>query len=223
MERHLDEQLTAIKNSLIKMGDLVEQMIQESVRILIQRDGAAIPELLRREEQVNQLQIELDETCFTLIALHQPTAGDLRFLLGVGKTVTDLERLGDEAVNICNKAERLIQVAPFRDYVTIPRMAKLAAAMVNDSLRAYVNRDVELAVQVLQRDDELDTMKRELSLELMGLMEQRPSLIRQYVDLILLVRNLERIGDHATNIAENLIFVVQGKDVRHHHREPEPT
>ena len=220
MERHFDEQLTALKHDLIKMSAIAETMIHDAVKVLIQREASVIPGIYRQEEQVNRLQVEIDEACFTLIALHQPAAGDLRFILGATKTTTDLERLADQAVNICNKAEKLLREPPVKEYVIIPQMARIATAMVNDSLHAYVNRDLDLANRVMKQDDQLDAMKLEVTAQLVELMEQDVTLIHRCMELILVARNLERIGDHATNIAENIIFVVQGKDVRHH-REPE--
>jgi len=220
MERHFDEQLTVLKHDLIKMSAIAETMIHDAVKVLIQREASVIPLVYRQEEEVNRLQVDIDEACFTLIALHQPAAGDLRFILGATKTTTDLERLADQAVNICNKAEKLLNEPPVKEYVIIPQMAKIATAMVNDSLHAFVNRDLELANRVMKQDDHLDAMKLEVTAQLIALMEKDPALIRRCMELILVSRNLERIGDHATNIAENIIFVVKGKDVRHH-REPE--
>ena len=157
--------------------------------------------------------------CLTLIALHQPAASDLRFIMGAAKTNAELERLGDQAVNVCQKAERLLEEPPLKPFDILPRMATVAREMLKDSLDAYVTRDVEKARDVLRRDDEVDRMKKDITDELLGYMTGNAAVARRALDLILVARNLERIGDHATNIAENAIFVVEGRDVRHHMEE----
>lgn len=218
MERHFDEQLTVLKHALIKMSALSEAMISDAIRVLCDRDKAAIPPIREHEEQVNRLQIEIDEICLRLIALYQPTAGDLRFILGAVKTNADLERMADLAINICDKAERLLEEPPLGPLAaSLSEMAALASLMVKESLHAYVNRAVERARAVLLRDDQLDDMNRRITNDMLALMQKDAGAITQALDLLLVARNLERIGDHATNIAENAIFVVKGLDVRHHH------
>ncbi|MFA7368698.1 MAG: phosphate signaling complex protein PhoU [Kiritimatiellales bacterium] len=218
MERHFDEQLTVLKHALIKMSALSEAMITDAIRVLCERDAAAVPRIREHEEQVNRLQIEIDGICLRLIALYQPTAGDLRFILGAVKTNSDLERMADLAINICGKAERLLEEPPLGTLSTsLPEMAALASQMVKESLHAYVNRAVEQARIVLLRDDHLDDMNRRITADLLALMQTDSGMITRALDLLLVARNLERIGDHATNIAENTIFVVKGLDVRHHH------
>ena len=221
MERHVDEQLDALKAQLIKMSALAELMIADATRVLVNRDAASAQAVERHETEVNGLQIEIDEMCFTLIATHQPVAGDLRFLLGAVKTNSDLERLADLAVNICEKAQSLLHHPQVKPFVIIPEMASIASGMVKDSLHAYVNRDVALARSVLVRDDELDERKRRVTAELAEHMRHFPETTIAALDLVLVARNLERIGDHATNIAENTIFMVQGKDIRHHAEDRE--
>jgi phosphate transport system protein len=216
MERHFDEQLQALKLQLMKMSALAETMIADAVKALVDRNEAAIPLVREREAQVNHLQIEIDETCVTLIALHQPAAGDLRFIMGAAKTNAELERLADQAVNIVDKAERLLKVPPLRPFVVIPEMAAIARGMVRDSLHAFVNRDVDKAREVLLRDDLLDERKVRITVELSEFMTHDASSVDRALALVLISHNLERIGDHATNIAENTIFVVEGKDIRHH-------
>ena len=216
MERHFDEQLQGLKLHLMKMSALAETMIGDAVKALVQRDATVIPLVYEREGQVNRMQIEIDDTCLTLIALHQPAAGDLRFIMGAAKTNSDLERLADQAVNICNKAERLLREPPLKPFVIIPEMARIARGMLRDSLHAFVNRDVAMARDVLLRDAQVDRRKAEITVEMSAFMTQDPSAISRALDLILIARNLERIGDHATNIAENTIFVVEGRDIRHH-------
>jgi phosphate transport system protein len=215
MERHFDEQLTALKHQLIRMCALAETMIGDAICELVERQRHLIPTIRRHETEVNRLQIEIDEMCFRMIALHQPTASDLRFILGASKTNTDIERLADLAVNISDKAERLIQQDPLKPFVIIPKMADIARGMVKDSLHAYVNRAADHARGVILRDRELNSLKRELTTEMVEFMTKDPSTISYAVDIILVGHNLERIGDHAKNIAENAIFVVEGKDIRH--------
>jgi phosphate transport system protein len=215
MERHFDEQLATLKHQLVKMSALAEIMIGDAVRALVERDPQALVGLDAREEQVNRFQVDIDEACLTLIALHQPAAGDLRFILGAAKTNSDLERLADQAINIADKTRRLITQPALKPLVLIPRMADIARGMVTDSLHAFVNRDVFLARAVLLRDDQVDALKAEVTAEMLRLMTADPAIIERAMGLILIARNLERIGDHATNIAENTIFVVEGRDVRH--------
>ena len=222
MERHFDEQLQALKLHLIKMSALAETMIADAVRALVERDPAGIPGVYQREVQVNRMQIEIDETCLTLIALHQPAAGDLRFILGAAKTNAEVERLADQAVNICDKAEKLLALPPLAVFPAIPRMAVIAREMLHDSLHAYVNRDGDKARAVLLRDDEVDALKARITVELIETMQQDPSTVARGVYLLLIARNLERIGDHATNIAENAIFVAEGRDIRHHAGDQPP-
>ena len=216
MERHFDEQLQALKLQLMKMSALAESMIGDAVKALVERDESVFPFIMQREQQVNRLQIEIDEMCLTLIALHQPAAGDLRFIMGAAKTNADLERLADQAVNISDKAQDLIKQPPLRPFVIIPEMATIARGMVRDSLHAFVNRDVDKARDVLARDDQLDERKARITVELSEYMARESSTVSRALALILISRNLERIGDHATNIAENTIFVVEGRDIRHH-------
>jgi phosphate transport system protein len=216
MERHFDEQLQALKVQLMKMSALAESMIGDAVKALVERDDSVFSTIFQRETQVNRLQIEIDEMCLTLIALHQPAAGDLRFIMGAAKTNADLERLADQAVNIANKAEDLLKQPPLRPFVIIPEMATIARGMVRDSLHAFVNRDVDKARDVLMRDDQLDERKARITVELSEFMAKEVSSVSRALALILISRNLERIGDHATNIAENTIFVVEGRDIRHH-------
>ncbi len=216
MIRHFDEQLQGLKSHLMKMSALAEVMIADAVKSVVERDEHAVPPVYEREELVNRMQIEIDEICLTLTALHQPAAGDLRFIMGAIKTNSDLERLADEAVNIAQKAEHLLKTPQLKPFEIIPEMAAIARGMVRDSLRAFVNRNVELAREVLLRDDRLDGLKEKMTEVMTLYMTQEPSAIPRALDLLLISRYLERIGDHATNIAEVTIFVVDGLDIRHH-------
>ena len=216
MERHFDEQLQALKNHLMKMSAMAEVMIADAVKSVVERDAHAIPPVYEREELVNQMEMEIDESCLTLIALHQPAAGDLRFIMGAVKTNAELERLADEAVNIVQKAEHLLNAPQLKPFEIIPEMAAIARGMVRDSLRAFVSRNVDLAREVLLRDDQLDALKAKIAEVLTAYMTQDCAAVPRALDLLLISRYLERIGDHATNIAEITIFVVEGLDVRHH-------
>jgi phosphate transport system protein len=216
MERHFDDSLQALKHQLIKMSAMSEVMIADAVKALVERQPGMFPPVWQREEQVNHLQIEIDETCLTLIALHQPAAGDLRVIMGAMKINGELERLADEAINIVQKAEHLLKHPPLKPFVVIPEMALIAQGMVRDSLHGFVNRDVGMAREVLLRDDRLDELRDTIAAELTDFMSRDSLSVPRALDLLLISRYLERIGDHATNIAEITIFVVEGRDVRHH-------
>jgi phosphate transport system protein len=217
MERHFHEQLAELKKRLVLMGTLVEEMIAHAAKALTERDEALAATVYETEKTVNQMQVEIDETCFRLTALQQPAARDLRFILGTVKTNSDLERLADEAVNICNKSRRLMRSQPLRSMELIPPMIAIAREMVRDSLDSFVNVDPVKARRVLVRDDAVDQRKAEITAVLMEQVAREPAMAKPVLDLILMARNIERIADHATNIAENVIFVAEGCDVRHHH------
>jgi len=216
MERHFDEQLQELKSHLMKMSALAEVMIADAVKTVVERDAHAVSPVYEREELVNRMEIEIDESCLTLIALHQPAAGDLRFIMGAVRTNAELERLADEAINIVQKAEHLLKAPPLMPFEVIPEMSVLARGMVHDSLRSFVNRDVALAREVLLRDDRQDDLNAKVAGELTAFMTQDSATVPQALDLLLIARYLERISDHATNIAEITIFVEEGLDVRHH-------
>ena len=198
------------------MGGLAE----ENVRLRSRGWSIAISELIERvmagDEPLNPLHIEIDNRCFTLLALYQPMAADLRTIVAAVKINTDLERVGDLAVNIAEAARRYASHAPVKKLIDIPRMATIAQSMLRDALDAFVRRDVDLAQQVLNEDDRLDALKTQIFRELLTYMLQDPATIEPALDLILVSRHLERIGDHATNIAEDVIFIVSARDVRHH-------
>jgi phosphate transport system protein len=216
MERHFDDHLQALKHHLMKMSAIAEVMISDAIKAAVERSDTVIESVFLREEQVNHMQMEIDETCLTLIALHQPAAGDLRFILGAAKANAELERLADEAVNIVQRSEHLLKEPPLKPFEIIPEMAVIARGMVRDSLHAFVNRNVDLAREVLFRDDRLDDLKDAISAELTATMSSDSSTVSRALDLLLIARYLERIGDHATNVAEIAIFVAEGRDVRHH-------
>jgi phosphate transport system protein len=223
MERHFDEQLQSLRSHLMKMSAMAEVMIADAVRSVVERDKDAIPPVYEREELVNDMQIEIDESCMKLIALNQPAAADLRFILGIIRTNSELERLADEAVNIVKKADHLLTVEQLKPFELIPETSHIARSMVRDSLRSFVNRNTTLAREVLLRDDQLDALKTKIIELLKTCMAEDPGTVSRALDLMYIARCLERIGDHATNIAENAIFVVEGLDVRHHADEKRRT
>jgi len=203
------------------MGGLAEDRVRTAVDGLVRRDPDAVARVIEGDRPINQLHIEIDSRCFTLLALHQPMAVDLRAIVSAVKINTDLERVGDLAVNIAEAVVRYMRHAPVKELIDIPRMANIAQTMLRDALDAYVRRDTSLAQTVLDADDGLDSLKTQVFRDLLTFMLQDPGTIEPALDLILISRHLERIGDHATNIAEDVIFMVLAKDVRHHVNEPD--
>ena len=197
------------------MGGLVEDQIRRVMRALIERDDVLAQEVIDRDRRVNAFDVEVDERCVNLLALHQPAAGDLRIITTAMKIITDLERIGDQAVNIAQHALELDQEPQLKPYIDLPRMAERAQTMVKDSLDAFVSRDTELARRVCGADAEVDDLKEQLFRELLTYMMQDPRTIPRAIRLILISRSLERMADHATNIAEMVIYMVDGKMVRH--------
>jgi phosphate transport system protein len=214
--RHFQEELEQLKARLLEMGGLAEDRLRLAVRGLVERDLALVERVLVSDGAINQLHIEIDDRCFKLLALHQPMAVDLRAIVSAVKINTDLERVGDLAVNIAEAAGRYLEHPPVKELIDIPRMADIAQGMLRDALDAYVRRDMALAQDVLNRDDELDLLKTMVFRELLTHMLRDPSTIEPSLDLVLISRHLERVGDHATNVAEDVIFMVSAKDVRHH-------
>jgi len=214
--RHFQGDLDALKERLLAMGGLAEERVRESVRGLMDRDVAALDTVISGDEPINDLHMEVDDRCFKLLALHQPMAADLRVIVAAVKINTDLERVGDLAVNIAEAGKRYLQHPPVKPLIDIPRMGELAQKMLRDSLDAFVRRDMTLAEAVLVADDTLDALKTQIFRELLTYMLQAPDTIEPALDLILISRHLERIGDHATNVAEDVIFILSARDVRHH-------
>jgi phosphate transport system protein len=219
VHRHFDEELDLLKQKLVFMASLAESMIYKAIKSLIERENSLIQEVNKDEEKVNLLQIEIDELCLRLLALKQPMATDLRFITSAMKINSELERIADMAVNITERATVLIKQPQLKPYIDIPRMADLAQKMVKDSLDSFIKQDVDLARSVLIRDDKIDALKDQIFRELLTFMISDNSSIPRALELILVSRHLERIGDHATNIAEDVIYLVQGKDIRHHIEE----
>ena len=214
MERHFEVELQAIREKLLAMGSLAESMIHKSVRALVDRDEALVQAVLAHEEEMDLLCIEVDDRCFTRLALQQPMASDLRFLVASIKINSDLERMADQAVSIALRARSLINEPQVKPLIDIPRMATLAQEMVRKSLDAFVRRDPELARAVIEADDAVDSLRDQVFRELLVYMMADTATIPRALALILISRNLERIADHATNIAEDVIYIVRGEDVR---------
>jgi phosphate transport system protein len=214
--RHFIEELEDLQGRLLEMGTLVESAIHNSVRALMERSETLAQQVLGNEDRINHLEIEIDELAVRLLALQQPMAKDLRFLTAAIKINTDLERMGDLAVNIVERAIALTNRPPVKPLIDIPQMARTAESMVRKSLDAFVSRDPDLARSVLASDDAVDNLRTASYHELISFMEDDPKNIRQAVDLLSVIRNLERIADHSTNIAEDVLFLSEGIDVRHH-------
>ena len=216
---HFQDELERLKTRLLEMGGLAEDRVRAALEGLVSRDMAVINRVLGGDTPINQLHIEVDNRCFMLLALYQPMAVDLRAIVSAVKINTDLERVGDLAINIAEAVTRYLKHPPVKELIDIPRMARIAQSMLRDALDAYVRRDTVMAQAVLDQDDELDGLKTQVFRELLTYMLQDPAKIEPALDLILISRHLERIGDHATNVAEDVIFMVLAKDVRHHSGE----
>ena len=218
--RHLTEELEDLRKRLLEMGSLVETGIYHSVQSLVENDAQQAAIVLQNEAKINQLQIEIDELATRLLALEQPVAVDLRLITAAMKINTDLERMGDLAVNIVERSQSLRKHRLIKPPIDLPHLASLTETMVRNALDAFVNRDTELASGVLASDDAVDALRDTAYGELIRNMERDASSIPQSVDLLLVARDLERIADHATNIAEGVLFLVEGVDVRHHATRP---
>ena len=217
MERHhFEAELQALRNQLLTMGGLVEQRVHRAVHALVHRAEEEAQRIIATDKEINDLQIDVDNRCLRLLATQTPLAVDLRLITSAMKINADLERVGDQAVNIAESVLVLIPQPPLKPLIDIPRMAAIAEKMIRDALDAFVNRDAELARDVLRRDDEVDELKDQVFRELLTYMMADPGTIQRALSLILISRNLERIADHATNIAEDVIFITEAKDVRHH-------
>jgi len=219
MERHFDEELQNLREQLLRMASLVEEAIANAIQSLVDRDGHLAQRVIDRDKEINSLEITIDDLCLRLFALRQPMARDLRFITGAIKINNDLERMGDHAVNIAERALHLVQEPPLKPLIDIPRMAVLAQGMVKDSLDAFVQRDATKARSVCPRDDEVDQLEDQVIRELLTYMMNDPRTISRALDLIIIAKNLERIADLSTNIAEDVIFIVQAKSIKHHAEE----
>ncbi len=214
--RHFIEELDHLREKLLEMSGLVEDSIYRSVASLTQKDEQQAQQVIRNEDKINRLEIEIDDLAVGLLALQQPMASDLRLITAAIKINTDLERMGDIAVNIVERSLYLMQEPLIKPLIDIPRMANLVQSMIRKALDAFVKRDADLARSVLLSDDTVDDLRDSIYEELIAFMERDPKTVRQAVNLMFIARNLERLADHATNIGEDVLFLVNGIDVRHH-------
>jgi phosphate transport system protein len=215
MERHFDQELDHIRQELLRMGGFVEAMIADSMQALLERDQDEATGVIVADKGIDLLEMQIDEACHTLLVRRQPAAVDLRLLVAIMKINSDLERMGDSAVNISQSVLVLNEEPPLKPYIDLPRMSDLVRDMVRRSLDAFVNRDSRLALAVCASDDEVDGLYKQLFRELLTYMIEDPKNVSRALHLLLIARNLERIADHATNVAEDVIFYVEGRDIRH--------
>lgn len=215
MERQLDHDLDRVRQMLLRMGGMVEGMVAKATQALIDRSSRLCNEVIDGDDQVDQLEMEIDELSHSILGRRQPTAVDLRFLVAVMKINSDLERIGDSAVNIAQSVEQINEQPPLKPYIDLPHLSQLVQKMVRNSLDAFVNKDTKLATEVCQSDDEVDGLYKQIFRELLTYMIEDPKTVSRALHLLLISRNLERIADHATNIAEDVIYYVEGRDIRH--------
>lgn len=218
MERHFDVSLRELKERLVTMAGHVERAIESATQALQRRDREQIEKVFELEKRINEAHVAVDSACVTLLALQQPLAADLRLIVAMIKINCDLERMGDQAVNIANNSERYIKGEPLKPLVDLPRMFGEVRVMVREALDSFVRADAPLARTVLRRDDAVDALKNKIFKDVLEHIKAHPNGIEQGLNLILIARNLERIGDHATNIAEDVIFAISGDDIRHMER-----
>jgi len=215
--RNFDEQMQELLQKLLLMGRLAESMIQTALRILIERNEALSAEVIEKEKEVNELQIEIDDGVVKLTALQQPMGTDVRFLFMASRIATELERIGDQAINIIQKTPSILKSPSLRPLVDLPMMGEIVEKMVRNSLEALVERDCSLANLVLEDEKKVDAYRDKIFRVLLTYMMADPGTIERGLALILISRHLERVGDHATNIAEEVIYLVEGREVRHRH------
>jgi len=213
--RQFEEELRALRTWLLKMGGMIERQINDAVNSLVNRNSAEAREVIAHDAEVNRMDIDIEALCLRLLALRQPAAGDLRFITTGLKIDYDLERIGDLAVNICERALELNEEPILSYYIDIPRMASLAESMVRDSLDAFLRGDCELAQRVMERDDEVDQLNGQIFRDLLSYMAENPQAISRGARILFISKNLERIADHASNVAEMVMFMVKGKTIRH--------
>jgi len=222
MERHFDDELIELKQKLLKMADTAQRMIHLAVEALVLRKEVFTEDVFSLEDDVNSMEIEIEEEVLRLLALRQPAARDLRLLTAILKINNDLERVADQAFNIAEIALRLLKEPPLKPLIDIPRMAGIAQHMIKDSIHAFVHHDPRLAQQICASDDEVDRINDQIFRELLTYMMEDPRSITRAVDLILVSRNLERVADHATNIAEEVVFIEEGKNIKHQLQREDP-
>lgn len=214
-DRQYEEELASLREHILTMGGLVEKQITNAIRALVDRDQAVAQATVAKDTEVNRLDVEIDELCIRLLALRQPAGRDLRFITTALKITTDLERIGDRAVSISERALELASEPPLKPYIDVPRMAEISSAMLRRSLDAFVREDADLALAVCRSDDEVDRLNGQIFRELLSYMIEDPHAITRAMRILFVSKYLERIADHATNIAEMVVFMVKGKSIRH--------
>lgn len=214
-DRHYEEELKELHLKVLEMGGFVEKQIANATLAMVNRDDELARLTIERDHSVNRIDVEIDELCLRLLALHQPAARDLRLITTALKINADLERIGDMAVNMCERAQELNQEAPLKPFIDIPRMVEVASGMLRESLNAFVREDVDLALKVCRDDDIIDGLTQQLFRELLSYMMEDAHTISRGIRLIFIAKYVERIADHATNIAEMVVFMVKGKSIRH--------
>ncbi|HEX9284246.1 MAG TPA: phosphate signaling complex protein PhoU [Nitrospirales bacterium] len=215
MQRHFEQELQDLKGKILRMGGLVEEQVQGALRALVERDSDLARKIIANDRQVNTLDVEVDEECLRLLALQQPAARDLRFITTAMKISTELERISDLAENICERAIELNEEPQLKPYIDVPRMANWSLRMVKESLDAFVNHDADLARKVCMDDDFVDDLTHQLFRELLSFMLENPQTITRAIRITFIAKYLERIADHATNVAELVVYMVEGKIIRH--------
>ncbi len=215
MERHFDEELRQLKDRLLTMAGTAEQAVGRAMTALVDRDAARAEQVLQDDAVINQLEVEIEEQCLSLLARYQPEAKDLRTIAMVFKIVNDLERVGDQAVNVAERTLDLLKEPLLKPLIDLPRMAALAQQMLKESLDAFVQQEADLARAVCRRDDEVDRLNDQIYHELLVFMTRDPQTITRAMDLMLIGRHLERVADHATNIAEDVYYLVRGTTIKH--------
>ena len=220
MHRQFEEELEQLKQSVLAMAGLVEKSLDDAAKALVERDIDRAKQIIRRDDEVDRLEIEIDRLATEFIARHQPTATDLRFVIVAIKLGPELERIADDAENLAHRVLDLAKQPLLKPLIDLPRMLALAQAMVADAIAAYVNRDPVAAREIIQRDDEVDTLYWQVFRELLTFMMEDPSTITRAIDLILVARFIERMADQATNIAEEVVYLVEAVPIRHQHDEP---
>jgi phosphate transport system protein len=216
METHFQQELNELKSELLRMAGLVERAISNAIEALVRRETPLAEKTIKEDAQINEMEIDIDERCLKLLALHQPMAGDLRFITSAMRFNVELERIGDLAVNIAERVISLNQEPQLKPYIDLPDMAEITKKMLRDVLDAFVNGDAALARSVCERDDRVDALNNQVFRELLTYMISDPKTITRAVHLIIVSRYLERIADHATNIAEGVIFMAQALVIKHH-------
>ncbi len=214
-DRHYDEELKLLQTRILEMGGFVEKQITSALTALVERNDDLARLTIDRDHTVNRLDVEIDDLCIRLLALHQPTARDLRLITTGLKITTDMERIGDMAVNVCERALELNREPQLKPFIDIPRMADVAQQMLRESLDAFVREDVDLALKVCRDDDIIDDLNDQLFRELLSYMMEDPKTVTRSIRLLFVSKYFERIADHATNIAEMVVFMVKGKSIRH--------